>query len=436
MLNRAMTLRVPLSALHRFLARFGQPKLVLRLLNGGTNTLDLQLIASRTDKDSAPLHIVLKPGEKQLYPFHLPRGTDGLRVEGDSPALRLSLSLAIADLALAALSPTSLMQGLQAHLRAVDGLGQDLFYARAFDAPFERDDWRARHQGAADPGPPFVPLDTDPTPLPAEKSLVSIVVPTRNGLKLLQGLLASLKQTAYSPYELIIVDNGSDDPDVLTLFEQLKNAGQARVLRDDGDFNFSRLMNRGFAEAKGELLLSLNNDIEIVDPLWLDELVNVVNTPGTGIAAPLLLYPDGRVQHAGLILGVAKACEHVFRFADPRDLSPTRRKASAVTGACMLITREAWEKAGPFDEEVFPIGFNDIDLCLKARQAGFAVVFTGLTRLIHHESVSRGHDMDPARRARALDEARRFQARWSAELARDPCLSSAYHPAVWPRLKG
>jgi GT2 family glycosyltransferase len=425
-----MTLRIPLTALHRCLARFGQPKLVLHLVNEGLDMLDLRLIASRTDEDSAPLHIVLKPGEKQLYPFHLPCGADGLRVEGDSPALRASLSLAAADLLAAALAPASLMQGLTAHMRTIDGLGQDLFYARAFDAPFERADWQARHQGAPDPGPPFAALDTDLAPLPANKPLVSIVVPTRNGLNLMHGLLASLKLTAYAPYELIIVDNGSDDPDVLALFEQLTSTGLAKILRDDGDFNFSRLMNRGFAE------LSLNNDIEIIDPHWLDELVQVASIPGTGMAAPLLLYPDGRVQHAGMILGVAQACEHVFRFADPRDLPPTRRKASALTGACLLITRTAWEKAGPFDEDVFPIGFNDIDLCLKVRQAGFAAIFTGHTRLIHHESVSRGHDMDPARRARALDEASRFQARWGEDLARDPFLSPAYSAAVWPRLRG
>ncbi len=220
------------------------------------------------------------------------------------------------------------------------------------------------HGGTSSGQPPaYPPLRREP--------LVSAVIPTRNGHDMLVKAVEALDLGTYRAFETIIIDHGSSDPQTLAFLAEFARKPACRVIRDDGEFNFSRLMNRGFAAAQGELLLSLNNDVEMITPDWLAEMVRIACLPSVGIVGARLLYPDGSIQHAGFMPDTVN--DHWYRFAPADwagfgDILRYRHLSLAVTGAVMLITREAWVQSGPFNEQDFPVAFNDIDLCLKIRK--------------------------------------------------------------------
>jgi O-antigen biosynthesis protein len=236
---------------------------------------------------------------------------------------------------------------------------------------------------------------------------VSIVIPSRDSFALISRLLADLTtRTSYPDFEIIVIDNGTTDPRVLDLY---RKAGQGAVpFRCDIDpapFNFSRQVNRGIAMATGELILLLNNDIEVIQSDWLREMVSCLSYPETGIVGARLVYPNGRLQHAGVIVGLGGLAGHWFigqreSYPGPMARLHVRQSLTAVTGACMLISRACLEKVGRFDEQEFAIAYNDIDFCLRAGSEGFRVVWTPFATLIHHESASRGSDETSANRAR------------------------------------
>jgi GT2 family glycosyltransferase len=267
----------------------------------------------------------------------------------------------------------------------------------------------------------------------ADFAKVSIVIPTRDRADLLSVLLRSLfDKTAYRNFEVVIVDNGSIEPQTFRLLEDFGRRFPAlKVVRDEGDFNFSRLINHGVAACSGDVICLLNNDIEIVDGAWLEEMLKLTRWPRVGIVGARLLYPDRTLQHAGVIVGLQSGVVHWFAGAAADEPGPMGRlklcqNLTAVTGACMLVTRQCLEAAGPLDEQHLAVNFNDIDLCLKARKAGFEVVWTPHAELIHHESASRGTDASPEKRARSDREFELFDARWNIREFEDPYYSPNY----------
>lgn len=267
------------------------------------------------------------------------------------------------------------------------------------------------------------PLFAVPEPPP----LVSIVVPTRDRAKLLGMALRSLiAGTDYRAFEIIIVDNGSVEPETFALFEEIKALWPATiVVRDDGGFNFPRICNLGVDAARGDLILLLNNDIEVVEPGWLSEMVALACLPGAGVVGAKLLFPDHTVQHAGAIVGLFRYADHWFAHsaADApgyEDRLLVRQNLSAVTAACLLIRRDVWNIIGPLDAERFAEDCNDIDLCLRARRAGYDVVFSPFALLLHHESASRGKKRSKAHRERLKAQRARMEAIWHNATFVDP----------------
>jgi GT2 family glycosyltransferase len=227
----------------------------------------------------------------------------------------------------------------------------------------------------------------------ARQPTVSIVIPNRDAAAVIHKCVSGLtEQTRYPYRELVIVDNGSSDPDVLELYAAIERRGCGLVVPFNRPFNFSAACNTGAAAARGELLLFLNNDIEVLEPEWLDELVRWALRPEVGIVGAKLLYPDQTIQHAGVVFGIGLV-GHIFARAPEGTpsvfgSSESYRNYLAVTGACQMMRREVFEQLGGYDERL-RLSFSDVILCMEAWKAGLRVVYTPHARLIHHESYTR-----------------------------------------------
>ena len=252
--------------------------------------------------------------------------------------------------------------------------------------------------------------------------LVSIIIPTRNRRDLLERCIASIEnRTSYQTYEIIVMNNESDDRSALEFLRSLGSDPKCRVANAEGTFNWSKLNNTGVELAKGEYLLFLNNDTEVISPTWLDELVSQGQHPQIGAVGAKLLFPDGRIQHAGVVVKRDTVATHMFRGMDARAnnavnryLTEVTRDVSAVTGACLGTRREVFEGVGGFREEL-RISYGDVDYCLRLQQQGYRVVWTPYARLLHHESATRG-DTQPN------EDEKLFTTLWR-ERAEDPFLS-------------
>lgn len=268
---------------------------------------------------------------------------------------------------------------------------------------------------------------------------VSVLVPTRNRVDLLRNCLEGLRQTNYpANLDILVIDNGSGDEDTLDYLKEL-DAGFARVLRDDGPFNFAALNNRAVERVEGDLLCFLNNDIEVRDPNWLKIMAAQAVRGEVGAVGAQLLYPDGRIQHAGVVLGIGGAAAHAHRTVHPDAEGYFRRHSlpqfvSAVTAACMVVSRAKFEAVGGFDEHRFPVSFNDVDLCLRLAEQGWRSVYEPRAALVHHESVSRGFDRDQAGAARQAREVAALQARWQTQLASEGDIAKGVDPYHHPGL--
>lgn len=259
---------------------------------------------------------------------------------------------------------------------------------------------------------------------------VTIVIPTRDRADLLSVALDTLiERTDHPDFEIVIVDNGSIEPATFALFERLREERPGSiVVRDDGDFNFSRLVNAGIAASHGEMICLLNNDIEIVERGWLTEMAAAAAPAAVGIVGARLLFPTGRVQHAGVIVGSFGGCAHWFsgsvgELAGPWDRLLFPQNMSAVTGACLLVKRNCLDAVGALNETDLAIEYNDIDLCLRARRAGFEVVWTPRATLVHHESASRAGPVSPQMRAVRQRERDYMQRCWNLADFEDPYYS-------------
>jgi GT2 family glycosyltransferase len=253
-----------------------------------------------------------------------------------------------------------------------------------------------------------------------EQPLVSIIIPTRNKRQLLETTIESiLQQTDYDRYEILVVDNASNESDAVEYLASLPP--KCQVHRWNERFNYSAINNFGAQQARGEQLLFLNNDVEVIRPDWLTAMLEHAQRPDVGAVGAKLLYADGRIQHAGVVVGINRAAANAFRgwpgdtIGSPR-LADLTRNCSAVTGACMMVPRQVFEKAGGFDERLRVV-LNDVDLCLKIRQLGYLVVYTPHALLYHYEGSSRGLLHPPPDQAV-------FEERWSSVLAHcDPYYS-------------
>lgn len=267
--------------------------------------------------------------------------------------------------------------------------------------------------------------------------LVSVIIPTKIKIDLLERCLAGLAdRTGYPKLEVVIVDNGASCPRFSDVLAGAASKLRVRKLEDLGSFNFSRLINLGVRNSKGEVVLLLNDDTEPQEEGWLHRIVESVLEPGVGCVGARLLYPDRTIQHAGVMLGLSGVCGHLWKGLReeeareiPQVVLPSGRMA--VTGACLAIRRELFDQVGGLDEDAFPVAFNDLDLCLRVRALGFRTVYRGDAVLIHHESQSRGQDDETlARRKRLSRETRAFLSRWGHLLSKDPFGSPGFDPTV------
>lgn len=262
--------------------------------------------------------------------------------------------------------------------------------------------------------------------LPAVTPRVSIIVPTRNGFEHLHACVESvLSRSTYRNFEILVVDNQSTEPETLRYLTALHRRSQVRVLRYPRPFNYSAINNFAVASALGEALCLLNNDTEVITPDWLEEMLGHLIQPDVGVVGAKLYFSDGRVQHAGDTVGPGGCAHHLHSFLEHDALGYCGRAVqaqdlSAVTGACLLTWRKLYEDIGGLDETNLPVAFNDVDYCLRVREAKRRVVWTPYAELYHHESLSRGKDDNAERFARAEREVRFMRQRWKHVLDHDP----------------
>lgn len=277
--------------------------------------------------------------------------------------------------------------------------------------------------------------------LQAPEPLVSLIVPTRDRPELLaQCAEGVLQRTDYPALELIVADNDSRAPETRRLLEQLGRDPRVRVLPTPGPFNYSAINNAAAAAAAGEILILLNNDIDVIDPGWLRELAGHAMRPDVGAVGARLLYGDGRIQHAGVVLGVGAfeggpgIAGHFGFHAPSTDEGHggqfvLTREVSAVTGACLALRRSVFERVGGLDAVDLTVALNDVDLCLRIGALGLRIVWTPFAELLHLESASRGYDQAPDDAERFRRECRILRDRWGPVLDADPFYNPGFSRA-------
>jgi O-antigen biosynthesis protein len=265
--------------------------------------------------------------------------------------------------------------------------------------------------------------------LPVQLPLVSLVIPTRNGFKLLRQCVESiLAKTTYANYEIIVMDNGSDDRATLHYLDELTLKPIVQVVRDARPFNYSALNNAAVKLARGSVVGLINNDIEVISPDWLTEMVSHALRPEVGAVGARLWYSDDTLQHAGVVLGIHGVAGHVHRFLPRGNVGYGGRATliqsfSAVTGACLVVRKALYEAVAGLNEVELQVAANDIDFCLRLREAGYRNIWTPYAELYHHESASRGFDDTPEKQARSAKEVAYMHQRWGDALRNDPAYS-------------
>jgi glycosyltransferase involved in cell wall biosynthesis len=304
-------------------------------------------------------------------------------------------------------------------------------------------------------------------PIPDPAPLITLIIPTRNRINVLKPCIESLfDKTTYPNFEILIVDNDSDDPETLEYLLELEareggegnrqereeamapeadrtsaadpaapapdlraRTPRARVARFPGAFNFSAINNFGVSQTNAPLVGLLNNDLEVINADWLDEMVSHALRPEIGCVGAKLYYPDDRIQHAGVILGIGGVAAHAWQThprgsAGQAHRNLLQQNLSAVTAACLVIRREVYEQVGGLDADQLKVAFNDVDFCLKVRAAGYRNLWTPYAELYHHESASRGAEDTLVKRDRFRSEVEYISNKWGDALVNDP----AYNP--------
>lgn len=268
-------------------------------------------------------------------------------------------------------------------------------------------------------------------PLPDKVPFVSLLIPTRDRIEILKPCVdAILARTDYQNFEVLVLDNGSTCLDTLSYMDAIASKdARVRVLRWKYPFNYSAINNFGVRHANGEIIGLINNDIEPINAQWLTEMVRQANRPEIGCVGAKLYYPNDTIQHAGVILGIGGVAGHAHKYFTRHAIGYFTRlhvahNLSAVTAACLLVRKQVFEAVGGLNEEYLSVAFNDVDLCLKIREAGYRNVWTPYAELYHHESISRGADDNAKKRMRAAGEVAYMRKTWAEQLDNDP----AYNP--------
>lgn len=264
-------------------------------------------------------------------------------------------------------------------------------------------------------------------PIPTPTPLVSLLIPTRDKKTITEVAVRSiLDKTTYPNYEILILDNGSVEPETLAFFEQIqRESDRVRVLRYDHPFNYSAINNFGVQHAAGEVVGLINNDVEVIASEWLTEMVSHAIRPDIGCVGAKLYYGNDTIQHAGVILGIGGVAGHSHKQAE-RDAHgyfsrlKIHQNLSAVTAACLLIKKSVYEQVDGLDEDNLRVAFNDVDFCLKVRESGYRNLWTPYAELYHHESISRGQEDTPEKLARFQKEIDFMKSKWGEILNTDP----------------
>ena len=343
---------------------------------------------------------------KVLHHQHIKNADDLFR--GNGPSLKPSRL------------KTKSKQGLQSLKNHFASLGQNVLVSQVQPLIY-RHDWSMSYLDEID-GHQVQPL-------------VSIIIPTRDGYSILKACIDSIiEKTSYRNYEIIVIDNQSVDLKTIRYLDKMKSTYQNfRVLSYDKPFNYSDINNFAADHAKGSILGFVNNDIEVLTPDWLTEMVSHAMRPDIGCVGALLLYPDGTVQHGGVIVGMQGVADHAFKAVDPNDsasdyfdLLKSIHNPDAVTAATLLIRKALFDQVGRFDHKELVVAFNDVDLCLKVKKKGLRNLLTPYAKLIHHESKTRSKDVSLESRQREQYEHSVMKSRWKTHKIEKKHLLRAY----------
>jgi len=265
--------------------------------------------------------------------------------------------------------------------------------------------------------------------IPKQWPKVSIIIPTRDHKLVLETCISSLlSKTDYPDYELLIMDNKSQQTDALTYLSELAEHDNILVVKHDKAFNYSEINNRAVQLASGEVIVLLNNDTEVINDSWLKELVGLAMQPDVGCVGAKLLYPDESIQHAGIVMGLGGYAAHSHRCTPEGSNGYFNRPhinqvMSGVTGACLAIRKETYVAVGGLDE-CYQVAYNDVDFCLKVKAAGFYNVYCAHAQLYHYESKTRGDDGESAEKVKRFDKEKALLLeRWPSEIEHDPYYS-------------
>lgn len=373
--------------------------------------------------ENYPVFLSLPPANYRIY-YRLLSGFDDnlpIRIQAQRVELAQRLALYVRKIvSLHRLSPVEALKKVKAGLwgkRHKAAVGLSLGRA---EAPMRR-----VRDYSITPAPPVSPLPAD--------TLVSIIIPSKDRFDLLKACVESLSLIRFPAYEVIIIDNGSETAEMQACLQALRQRPEVRVFRHDIPFNFSRLCNLGAAEAAHDWLLFLNDDTEALEGRWLEALCAQALAKDVGITGARLLYPSGDLQHAGIASHLLPGPGHPWRGA-PESLwrsHPLLSQAcevDAVTGACLMVTKSLFWQLGGFNETDFAISLNDVDLCLRARECGYRVIYTPEATLLHKEGQSRRADDHESEQPRRQSELRAFVRRHPVAARR-----SVYYPPALPR---
>lgn len=262
-----------------------------------------------------------------------------------------------------------------------------------------------------------------------EEPLVSLIMPTYNGYEITKQAIDSIiDKSTYSNYEILLVDNNSDDETALAYFDEINNHDKIRVLRYPHPFNYSAINNFAAKQAKGEIIGLINNDVEVINPEWLTEMVSHAQREDIGCVGAMLYFDNDTIQHAGVIMGIGGVAGHSHKHFKRDSHGYFSRlnivqNLSAVTAACLLVKKTIFEQVNGLNEKDLTVAFNDVDFCLKVQAAGYRNLWTPYAELYHYESISRGAEDNPEKIARFNKEVDYMKATWATDKKPDPCYS-------------
>ncbi len=260
---------------------------------------------------------------------------------------------------------------------------------------------------------------------------ISVIILNKDHKDDLERCITSLKQSTYENYEIVIVENNSTEDTIWNYYKELEKDNRIKIIKCQGEFNYSAFNNEGVRQSEGEVLVFLNNDIEVINPSWMEEMLMYAVRQENGIVGARLFYPDKTLQHCYIITGAGedRVAIHAGHMLPENDYGYLDRigfvqNVNAVTGACMMLRRQVYDEVEGFDENL-PVAYNDVDLCLKARQKGYGNIYTPYATLYHYESLTRGRDNKEQERKRLSAEAEYMRNKWKDGLT-DPYYNSNF----------